>query len=88
MAHTTALETADVAKWVIRTGELFDATARNDQHEYVGRSLRVTGRGGSRGPSTGRPRRQPPRASRIRKQVEVKGWDGQGLFSNLQVNQT
>ena len=82
VAHTTALETADVAKWVIRTGGLFDATARNDQHEYVGRSLHTAG---------DRPRRQPGALDRPaaeaaaeglphRKAVVVKG--ARGLFSN------
>jgi hypothetical protein len=44
MARTTALGTADAAKWVHRQGALVDATARNDQHEYVDRSLRETER--------------------------------------------
>jgi hypothetical protein len=44
-ARTTALGTADAAKWVIPAGVLFDATARDDQHEYV--------------PAADRPRKQP-----------------------------
>ena len=56
MAHTTALGTADAAKWVggccevgEPAGALFNAIARDNQHEYFDRSLRETSRGSSRG---------------------------------------
>jgi hypothetical protein len=49
-AHTTALGTADAAKWVNRQEYCcqVDATARNDQHGYIDRSMSETGRGSSR----------------------------------------
>ena len=43
IAHTTALGTADAAKWVNR--QEFDAAARDDQHGYVDKSLREVGHG-------------------------------------------
>jgi hypothetical protein len=47
-AHTPAFGTADAAKMGEPAGALFDANARDDQHQYVGRSLWETGRENSR----------------------------------------
>ena len=52
-------------------GALFNATARDDQHEYFDRSLRETGRGSSRAA----PGAQPPSEIPGR-----GGWDTTGFF--------